>query len=142
MSNTSFARLGTDFINTTMSFFEEDTFTSLPSDQKDFIFQYLLEQVAEKRQKERDHHALQVLVDMYCLKQGYEVGYGPRSKWIAENKKRLAEEIQGMEEDEVEPFFERYKPVDCGECEDCVQARARECEGDGGQDSNVAEMPS
>jgi hypothetical protein len=57
-----------------------------------------------KRQKERDHHALQVLIDVFCYKQGYEVSYGPRSEWIRENKKRLSEVI-GMDEDKVEVFF-------------------------------------
>jgi hypothetical protein len=54
--------------------------------------------VEKKRQKERDHHALQVLIDVFCYKQGYEVSYGPRSEWIRENKKRLSEVI-GMDED-------------------------------------------
>ena len=105
MSNMSFTQLATDFINTIMSRFDEDAFTSLPPGQKEAIFQVLLDQVVEKRQKERHHHALQVLIDTFCYKQGYEESYGPRSAWIRENRKRLAEVI-GMDEDRVEPLFE------------------------------------
>ena len=64
------------------------------------------------KQKERDRHALRVLVDVFCYEQGYEVSYGPRSEWITENKKRLAEVI-GMEEDKVEAFFEWVRLVFC-----------------------------
>ena len=105
MSNLSFTQLATDFVNTAMSLFDEDTFTSLSPGQKEAIFQVLLDQVVEKRQKERHHHALQVLIDKFCYKQGYEESYGPRSAWIRDNRKKLAEVI-GMNEDRVEPFFE------------------------------------
>ncbi|KIJ94511.1 hypothetical protein K443DRAFT_683674 [Laccaria amethystina LaAM-08-1] len=53
-----------------------------------------------------------------------------------------------MDEDKVEAFFGRYKMVGCGNCEACIGARARQREGDGGQDarltevSNAAEIPS
>ena len=105
MSNLSFTQLATDFIDAAMSRFDEDTFTSLPYGQKEAIFQVLLDQVVEKRQKERHHHALQVLIDKFCYKQGYEESYGPRSAWIRDNRKKLSEVI-GMDENRVEAFFE------------------------------------